>query len=120
MRRARAAVSASAVFAACLMLMALASPSEAELGCESDPFAYATCSAPEDCGAVGGTDCTAGTICLCTEGPQSPFCPCFVAQAAPVLSIAGLFGLIVLLITVELFRRRRLRLLAQRPAESGR
>jgi hypothetical protein len=49
----------SVVIAAVLIVLALASQSKAELGCFTEPGPdepVATCTAVEDCAAVGGTD----------------------------------------------------------------
>ena len=89
-----------------LILMGLVSRSEAQLGCSTDLLPgvpIATCEIAADCGPVGGVDCTAGGVCACPVGIDSPVCPCLVQKApAPALSQRSLIGLAGLLSAVGL------------------
>lgn len=77
------------------------------LGCfvEGNNPGVATCEIADDCGLVGGTDCTNG-LCICQGGSLSPFCACAAtgpAAAAPVVGGTGLIALIALLGAVGVF-----------------
>jgi len=87
----------SVVVVASLLLLVTAAPSRAELACTEigdaatqagqTPNFAATCDSNEDCGAVGGIECSNG-LCFCPEGRFSPYCPCEGAQMAPAMSPA--------------------------------
>src|SRR2546426_1090513 len=100
------AFAAGAVF---LALTALASRSEAALGCFTDvpqqlAPGVASCTIDADCAGVGGVACTGG-FCFCPNDPVfGPFCPCLQTPAAPapILSHQALIILAMLLSAVGL------------------
>jgi len=94
-----------------LVLMALASRSEAALGCVNvgPPTGnIATCTVDEDCLAVGGIGCSAPPgFCVCGIDPELLPCPC-IPSTAPALShgiLIGLAGLLTAAGLILLWRR---------------
>lgn len=91
-----------AIGVACLLLVAVAQPGEAELGCAVDVGGgVATCAENSDCGPVGSDFCSAGFCADCGDGPGGFFCACLgrtdTTAPAPAMSHLGLIAMVGML-----------------------